>query len=268
MSGWVTILVFGVHMFVHVRQPWQLDLLGAWQLHQGTDVLGVPHRQQRLIALVALKGRRSRSYLASSLWPDSSEGRAASSLRSTLWQMAHELPGLLEHHSDAIALAADVRVDIHDLDRQLAMAHFSPDNAAEMVERLRRAELLPGWYDDWVVEEQERLLELRLDSLESLARLLLAHHQAEMAARAALAARMLQPLRESSHQLLIQAYLENGNQAAALDAYHSLTVRLRSEWLLEPSIQTTNLVLPLLPNVALQGEHHGLPSPHPKKPHP
>ncbi|MCU1408666.1 MAG: hypothetical protein JWM23_746 [Microbacteriaceae bacterium] len=251
-------------MSVYAREPWQLELLGAWQLRRGAEVLEVPHRQQRLITVVAIKGQRSRSYLASSLWPDSSEGRAASSLRNTLWHMAHELPGLLEYHAGPIALADDVRVDVHDLDHQFAAVHFSPDNAAETVEWLRRAELLPGWYDDWVVEEQERLLELRLDSLESLARSLLAHDQLEMAARAALAARMLQPLRESAYQLLIQAYLESGNQAAALDAYQSLSVRLRSEWLVEPSIQTTNLVLGLLPNAAVHREQLGRP-PNPKK---
>ena len=63
-------------------------------------------------------------------------------------------------------------------------------------------ELLPDWYDDWVLLEAENWRQLRLHALEVLAGLLTAAGRYGDAAAAALAAVRADPLRESAHAAL------------------------------------------------------------------
>jgi hypothetical protein len=59
-----------------------------------------------------------------------------------------------------------------------------------------RGELLPGWYDDWVMFERERLRQLQLHALETMAHRLAKEHRYADAVDVALAAVRLEPLRE------------------------------------------------------------------------
>lgn len=103
-------------------------------------------------------------------------------------------------------------------------------------------DLLTGWYEDWVDHERERLRLLRLLALEAAAERLLRAGQLAEASHAALAALRADPLRESSHRLLIRAALAEGNLAEALRRYAGLRDGLHHELGLEPSEQTQALV--------------------------
>jgi SARP family transcriptional regulator, regulator of embCAB operon len=78
------------------------------------------------------------------------------------------------------------------------------------------ADLLPGWYDDWVLTEAEDWRQFRLHGLEALAGQLTAAGRWGEAAGAARAAVRAEPLRESGHAALIHVYLAEGNQSQAV----------------------------------------------------
>ena len=62
----------------------QVELLGAFRLAvDGIDV-DLAAGSQRLVALLALRGRCSRSRVAGTLWPDSTEQRALGCLRTAI----------------------------------------------------------------------------------------------------------------------------------------------------------------------------------------
>ena len=56
----------------------------------------------------------------------------------------------------------------------------------------------------------------------------------------------LDPYRERSHRLLMQAHAGSGNRAAAPNAYHGLRLLLAEELGTEPSAETEAIYLNLL----------------------
>lgn len=214
---------------------WELRLLGCWQLLCDGHLVSVGARQQRLITALALVGQRSRTYLAGLLWPNSPEHQASGSLRSTVFKVRHQLPGLLSDSLDPVALAPTVAVDIHELRRSAEDARTGTAINPGIAERLYSAELLPGWYDDWVIFEQERLRELRIAALEAIARHYLCTDEPDAAVAAAMHAAAIEPLRESAHALMIRGQIHAGNAAGAYRTLQDFRRRLREEMGLEPS---------------------------------
>jgi DNA-binding SARP family transcriptional activator len=96
-------------------------------------------------------------------------------------------------------------------------------------------DLLPDWYEDWVIIERERFRELRVEALEVICRQLSALGRYGDAVQAGLAAVASEPLRESAHQTLIAAHVAEGNRADALRQYRLLRDLLRRDLDLEPS---------------------------------
>ncbi|MET4146015.1 DNA-binding SARP family transcriptional activator [Arthrobacter sp. UYCo732] len=240
-------------MTVALAQDWDLSLLGAWRLRCGSNTVTVASREQRLIACVGLLGCRHRSFLAGLLWPKSSEPQAAGNLRTTVWCIAHAYPHLLHTGADTLELEESVRVDVATLQRHVARMHAQPGAQIpdSYLEHLSRAELLPGWYDDWVIFEQERLRQMRLSALELMARQHLAAGEPGDAVIAALFAASIEPLRESAHLLLVQAHLAAGNRAAAVRAYTMFASRLEGELGVVPSTQLSELVSAFRPHCSL-----------------
>jgi DNA-binding SARP family transcriptional activator len=236
-------------MTVTLAQDWHLSLLGAWRLRCGSDAVTVAAREQRLIACVGLLGCRHRSFLAGLLWPKSSEAQAAGNLRTTVWCISHSFPHLLHTGADTLELEQSVRVDVAALQRHVARLHAQPEARIpeDYLSHLSKAELLPGWYDDWVIFEQERLRQMRLSTLELMARQYLAADEPGKAVIASLSAVSIEPLRESAHLLLVQAHLAAGNRAAAVRAYSMFADRLHTELGVTPSDRLSELVAALRP---------------------
>ena len=103
-------------------------------------------------------------------------------------------------------------------------------------------DLLPDWYEDWVVGERERLRQLRLHALELLALRLTARGSFGLAAEAGLAALRSDPLRESANRALIRVFLAEGNPAEAVRHYRSYSTLLERELGLAPSAQMRELL--------------------------
>lgn len=195
----------------------RLRLLSGFQLCVAGQPVELQPAMQRLLALVALAPRGvGREYAAFQLWPDTNEERAKANLRSTLWRL-NKLPvQLLVVTKPRLLLGADVWVDTrHGLEE---LATGAEDDVLDTVLPFQAldCQLLPDWYDEWLVVERERLRQLRLRLLEERAQeALTAGHTAE-AIQAALAAVSIDPLRESSQRLVIEAHLAEGNTLEAI----------------------------------------------------
>jgi DNA-binding SARP family transcriptional activator len=222
---------------------WSLGLLGHWHLCCDSIDVDVGIRQQRCIAALALRGPRSRGNLASLLWPDSSEAHAAGSLRTCLFEISHRLPALVRARSGVVELD-DVTVDVDGVHRLIHEIELTGGalTGADAVDALAGADLLPGWYDDWVVFEQERLMHRRLAALDAIAEAALARGDPAQAVQSAEAAVALEPLRESSHLLLMRGHLQAGNRIAAYRTYELLQDRLDRELGIEPSHEFADLL--------------------------
>jgi DNA-binding SARP family transcriptional activator len=198
---------------------------------------GLPRGVQRLVALLGVSRRPPRTAVAGVLWPEVPEVHAQGSLRSALWRLQKIAPGLIHTCGDTLSLADGVQVDVREL-TCWAQLIFDPTATVDdlVAARLRlRGELLPGWYDDWVLLERERLRQLRMHALEALADRLSAAGRHAEAVQAAYVAMQAEPLRESAHRTLIRVHLAEGNLIEALRAYQSFQTMLADELGVAPS---------------------------------
>ena len=203
----------------------------------------LPRGVQRLVAHLCLSHGPTRTATAGHLWPDVPEAHAHGSLRSALWRLNKVAPGLIEVSGSALRLAAGVRVDVRDLNEWAQRAIAPPAGADVAVpDAALLGDLLPGWYDDWVLLERERLRQLRMQALEAVAaRLAFLGRHCE-ALEAAYAAVRADPLRESAHRTVVRVHLAQGNLAEALRAYDFFRTMVEDELGVPPTEQMTRLV--------------------------
>jgi DNA-binding SARP family transcriptional activator len=226
---------------------WTVTLLDGFALHRGAERVDVPLAAQRLLALLAVHGRPlPRSLVAGTLWPDKSEERAHANLRSILWRLRRLSPARLVSGARCLALVDDATVDVH---RVTAAARAQLDGDGPTLTADARAlvdsdELLPGWYDDWVLVERERLRQLRLHALERLCARLTTLGRIGEAVDVGLAIVAHEPLRESAHRALIGAHLAEGNVAEAVRQYARCRAALWDALELEPGPELEHLVSP------------------------
>ncbi len=218
-----------------------LDLPGTPRRSDADDL---PHGVQRLVAYLSLCRRPARTAIAGELWPEVPEDNAQRSLRSALWRLQKTAPGLVQVSGGSLALAPGVGVDVREL-TEWAQRMLDPRSDADGSARPDaglRGELLPGWYDDWVLLERERLRQLRMHALEALAEKLAAAGRFGEAVQAAYAAVVAEPLRESAHRTVVRVHLVEGNLAEALRAYDAFRRLLSEELGVAPSAQMERLV--------------------------
>lgn len=228
-----------------------LVLLGRWDLRQNGHSIEVPPGCQRLLALLALRGRQLRRLVASTLWPETSDSHALGSLRSLLWRWGDDAGMVLDDTRGQLALREGVTVDVHhvvaimeDLLKTDGSTNGELNWPHEIGELAHTGDLLPGWYDDWVLFERERLRQMRLHSLEKLAAHMAKQGQHADAVEAALAAVAAEPLRESAHRAVVEVHLAEGNVSEALRAFERCRELMSEELGIDPSPQMQNLVAP------------------------
>ncbi|WP_329331669.1 AfsR/SARP family transcriptional regulator [Streptomyces sp. NBC_00663] len=216
----------------------RLRLLGQFRLELGSESVELCRNAQRLLAFMGLRGRVSRSVLAGTLWPEVTEGHARGSLRTTLWKLPRDEPPLIGCHGDALLVTPALRVDVHALTRT-ALGVVQGDGTAlhalPLLGLLTGEDLLPGWDEDWVLLERERLRQLRLHALDALAEALIRQGRPALAVEVAWAAVRAEPLRESAHRAMVAAHLAEGNVGEALRHYEAFRRLLEEELGVAPS---------------------------------
>ncbi|WP_051518265.1 AfsR/SARP family transcriptional regulator [Intrasporangium chromatireducens] len=202
--------------------------------------------------MLALRGPQRRSVLAGTLWPDTTEDRALSSLRAAVMRLRRVGEDLVDAGRSRISLGSRTTTDVTELDRRLeeverleGVERLGDDvwlSTSGSLTVLAGPELLPGWYDDWVLDERDALQHRQIRALESLARMALKAGRGGLAGALAERAIALEPLLESTQALLIRAHLMEGNPAAAVQVYRSYCRRLGEELGIRPSSSLTDLI--------------------------
>jgi DNA-binding SARP family transcriptional activator len=222
----------------------RISLLDGFRLVRDGSDQELPVGGQRVLAHLSLFGDPTRSHVSGTLWPDVPEDRAHANLRSTLWRLQRTCPGLVEGGSGRLSLSQDAAVDVVEL-ITWARRVLAPDSEVTELDGLPTmlpGELLPGWYEDWVLIEREHIRQLRLHALEVLADRLSCLGRYGSALEAAYAAVRAEPLRESAHRTVIKVHLAEGNTVDAVRQYDSFREMLHGELGTKPSPFMSELV--------------------------
>lgn len=138
----------------------EISLLGHFDLSLDGKPLQLASRQvQKLLAYLALNTGSAlpRAKLAGILWLDSPESTARKNLRHYLWRLRQAIGEeylVTTRHSVAFDRRADLQIDVAVLTTEHRI--WDLESLIEAVS-VYGGELLPGFYDDWVQRERERL---------------------------------------------------------------------------------------------------------------
>jgi TolB-like protein len=226
-----------------------LAVLGGFSVEgaDGRPVSITSKKNRALLAILALSPQLSapRDSLANLLWSDRDDAHARSSLRQSLVLLRRELGkatlAAMVIGDETISLASD-RVEIDALEF-LRLAEATDAASLRRAAELYRGELLSGLsisdaaFDDWVISERARFSETAVRALDRLVPL--ETGPAETAAAQRLL--VLDPLRETSHRLLMQAYAHTGDKGLALKQFEICKDLLRKELNAEPAHETLEL---------------------------
>jgi DNA-binding SARP family transcriptional activator len=216
-------------MQAHSRIQRRVSVLGSFTLTAdgATVPLGVDSR--RLVAYLAVHPRpQERTSLAADLWPGVPIDAAVRLLGDAA--TAVDVPELFAEEEDEggpLALAADVEVDLADA---LGLVRALPDipTSHDPDISLLSADILPGWTASWIAVERERFRQLRLHALEERSLRLTSADRYTDAVAIAKSAVQTAPSRESARRALIEAYLGQGDIAAAVAEFDDYQELLRS----------------------------------------
>ena len=198
-----------------------------------------------LLALLALRPGRAveRSWLAGTLWPESTEETALRNLRDTLMHLRRALGPEAERleapSRDRIAFAAEgIALDVREFDRGIA-AGDEPSLLQAVT--LYTGPLLEDCLEEWAIRERENRATACLGALERLGEL--AAERADWSAALELfrRAEQLDPLRDSVQRGLLRSLAAAGDVPEAIHAYREFRLRLHRELNAEPDPETTRL---------------------------
>lgn len=237
---------------------WAVFLIDHWELRRDGHPVSTTRAVRRLTALLAMQGPHDRLWIAGQLWPECNEHNADGNLRSTLWRIRHQHPGLVETADATVSLGRRVVLDVDDI---LRCAHAVLDEGVarpDALTVLATGELLPGWYEDWVLVHSERLRQTQLHALERLAVLLARDGQYLEALQAGLAAVRMDPLRESAHRVVARVHLAEGNVGEAIRQFEQCRQLLADEFGIPPTRQFLDLMDPLMQSFGGRDDRTGL----------
>jgi DNA-binding SARP family transcriptional activator len=222
----------------------RLQVLGLFDLHIDDQRVELPLQAQRLLGyLAAVQPAQSRAVLAGCLWGETPQDRAMATLRNALWQLRRAGSGMISTSRDRVIMNPCVSVDLADARRCAAAiaAGAATDLDTALIDLLD-ADVLTTWEDDWLRIERERMRQMRIHALESLAESWLRRGRYAEAIQAALTAVRAEPLRESAQAALIKAFLSEGNPSEAVRQFESYRQLLATELGLRPSARMQALV--------------------------
>jgi DNA-binding SARP family transcriptional activator len=264
--------------------PIQISVLGGQSVSEGPSG-AVTTRSSRTIALVAYLAvhsgsPQSRPHIAGLFWPDSTDAQALTNLRRELHFLRRALadaPSLLVtakdlHWRDVESVVVDVRIfEVESAAALAAHQERDPDAAlrhAEVALAQYRGDLLPGLYDDWVLEARADLQRRCVELCALVSELRSQRGDHTGALEAARRRIRLQPLEEVGYRVLIELQADQGDRAGAISTYHRCASLLERELGVRPSSATRaalqRVVAEQVP-LALQADRPGTERPGPAK---
>ena len=227
----------------------ELKLLDEFAVRDGAGrPIDIAARKNRaLLAALALSpsGSMPREVLAGLLWSDRGEAQARSSLRQALKGLRKDLAEADESLLSVTHARIGLDLDRVDVDAVAFQRHAASSEvgALRQAAALYRGDFLADTYirdpafEEWLARQRQRLADLAIKVLEKLS----AHETGS--ARIDIGKRLivLDPLRESSQRLLMQAYWEVGEVALALRQYQLCQELLGNELEVAPGEETEAL---------------------------
>jgi DNA-binding SARP family transcriptional activator len=221
----------------------RLSLIQGFQLSQGDRPVMLPLGAQRMIAFLALRNRAVlRAVVAGSLWLDKPERVACASLRSALWQLRRSGLDIVAVTPGHLQLSSSLVVDVWELMTHAQQVIHGAGRLSPQPHHLLTGELLPDWYEDWVIIERELIRQVQLHALEAMGHRLIEQGRVIQAIEAGLAAVAADPLRESAHRLVISAHQAEGNRSEALRQYRTYAQLLDESLGIQPSERMSALI--------------------------
>lgn len=225
---------------------WQVTLLGRFAVRGPEGPVDLPAAAQRVVAYVVVASEPVlRTTVAATIWPDSSESRGRANLRTVLWRIGAVAP-ILRCSATVVSLAPQVSTDVDGLAVGTGANRRARLAPSETVLHGLDLELLPGWDDEWIRFERERIRHLELHALDDIVAASLLAGDTKTAVDAAMRAVRLDPMREASHIGLLRALTESGNRASALAHYRRFARHMREELGLDPSPGVQEVVSAML----------------------
>jgi DNA-binding SARP family transcriptional activator len=144
----------------------EISFLGQFEIRingKVTEVSSGPARKLLAYLVLGRDTKHPREKLGGLLWPESSEKSARKNLRQALWQLRNDLG---EEHLfvDTQTLAFNTDVDFWF---DVAQLESNEQLDGNRLLGLYKGELLPGYYEDWVQLERDRLEALFDRSMEA-----------------------------------------------------------------------------------------------------
>lgn len=196
-----------------------INLLDGPSVTVGGRLSPVPEGAQRLVVLFALRRHASRAAAAALLWPEVDERRAAGNLRSALWRLRRAGLMIITEREGVLSMIAGSQTDVDLLCQRLAEQAARPIDGSDLTATAAALNLLPGWYEEWLEPERDRIRERVLSALIMVAVRLGRSGRCADAIDTALVAVAADPLRDGAQAALIAAHLAEGNVGEAHRAY-------------------------------------------------
>ncbi|MES2462483.1 MAG: tetratricopeptide repeat protein [Armatimonadota bacterium] len=230
----------------------RINLFDGLSIQNGEDTLRQfqTYKTGALLAYLAFYPQRqhSREQLVNLLWPDADPTSGRNRLTQALvWLRPRLEPD--ESKRGTILVSDRHTIGLESIDLQTDVAEFeealqtaaSRVEPTQQIEALRQAvdryrgELLPGYYEDWVLTERQRLFDQFLLSLRRLAELYEQTQEYDRALDCARRALAADPVSEEVHLDLIRLLARTGQPAAGLRQFREMEQILLRELDEEPS---------------------------------
>jgi predicted ATPase/DNA-binding SARP family transcriptional activator len=225
----------------------EVRLIGKFDIQcDGKPVRLSSRAAQSLFAYLILTAGtlHRREKLAGMFWPDKSEEKARAYLRHELWRIrqAFPLPGKVGY-----LVADDISISFDALSEyRLDVAPLENVNESASIDELKTAlsvfqgELLPGFYDDWIILEREHLQAIYEQKITRL--LDMFKDEKRWNDIVEWAERWISPGQglEAAYRYLMSAYAALGDRAKVSSTYERC-VKALHDLDLEPSEQTRDL---------------------------
>lgn len=206
----------------------------------------VQTRSSRVVVLLAFLAlhagsAQTRQRIAGLFWPESTDAQALTNLRREL----HHLRLILLDEPSLVVTSRDLRwcdtttcrVDLRVFDNErmaaLAAAAAGDDNGTLLHSAAAiaayRGELLPGWYEDWLLDARSQLERQCVDLCDLAGAVRARTGDLAGAVEAARRRVQLQPLEETGYRTLMQLQADLGDRAGAVSTYHHCASVLERE---------------------------------------
>lgn len=238
-------------------------LFGRFQIWCGgkASVCIDNQKVQELLAYLLLFRDRAhpRETLANLLWDNGSTGQIKKYLRHTLWQLQVALNAQTESSNCHLLLVepdwvqinteADFWCDVVIFDQAFTLfqdvpGHALDDQSVEGLQNavhLYRGDLLAGWYQDWCLQERERLQSKYLAMLDKLITYCQAHQRYEEGLTYGSHILNYDQARERTHRQLMRLQYLSGDRTTALHQYERCVAILDEQLGVKPAKKTLAL---------------------------